>query len=1177
MSAKTTCLVTAFLAACAAHGEYLFETDFSVEDSPGEVAGVDVIRTTRYSHGHGQLRRGGGYAITLHNNVHELTTPALADFRLEADWAVEPFNVKADNGFRVLFRHDRDARSGHEIVFRRGGDGTLEFILDGDAILSKGETSPGVLSGGRLTLDVRGERGVVEAFGERAEFRLKAGFPARGRVAFDAICSSSMVFVLKRVSLASPDETRKKRVASWRMVLKKTQGFQSPLVYDVALDKHEDGTAEVSCRLTGGVRDRGPRIETHGQEWVCVRERLTAPYLRFDFPDGTSRTFRLYDGMRTLLDSHMADVPNWSDAHEKPDPWPAEGLRLWRGFQFDADYTVAAGYETAIANPWRFAGNGPYEQIRAKDGTLVYEGEALRSAHVSVQTTSAPFHGAKNGHYFMESDKVRFTVETYFRDRDWSEGEISLAPRFTSVYGEPLTNGAFFFRRTGAQALPGGIRRVTHELELTENPRCGVWHLEINCRAGAGEAEDRRTVFEVISDDPEGPCPPLASKLPFLVSMPNEVKFLEESSFDPDAEFGGCVPHYYAAAELYPAVGNSRRIWERLKPFRRKWFCWSWKRNTDDLDMYDDFNMGLMRHADVFGGFDNRTGYRYERGVMSYYKNDLLRALRDFVKERRPPLKRLTAERMDALVARDEPISYDDLRDVFETCWNEWLEYSGPRFAKNTQAFVEHVLAQNPKVAFGSYGPYGLYVSAYKTPYQFRYSGYSLERDPRVRANGSFWLFEEYHFSCDYPLSRTALFVAGYDLLCGFSRKIYPEIYYSAWGRCNDGAVFQAHPVERPPLATTHQRRIVYQYTYGTPHFKDGEFGFWRDYGFHARNPERDTMDEFIYAWGRMIRNEPSRPLKAPFLFLDCDALARHGEYFDDETNSLFHRGTSPRADICNTGEEALAYAYERCCAEGYASPVVTTFADLDRVTPEIAEFAVLPPIEKGTPPETLSAIRRLAERGVSLLAFEAVEGLEDLFGVKAASGGARKVGWLPGESFSHKMAKGRYAADGADVLLWGAERAGAAADVPAAMAKGRNVFFNVPPTSMRRCTLRENYHWGTDALSENVRGAMRTAFARLAPAPAVKSDIGGICAAYTVNGDVVAVIYDDSPIYNDRKTYPRPVKFAVSAPGIGGMSLDADAPWKIVENDGDRVVVRTETAKDTALFFKFGNKSKGK
>lgn len=1165
--------VGAILAACAARGEYRFETDFPVEDSLGEVAGVDVIRTTRYSHGHGQWRRGGGYAITLHNNVHELTTPPLGDFRMEADWRLEPFKEKADNGFRVIFRHDSASMSGHELVFRRGGDGTLEFILDGNVVFTRGGTPASVLAGGRLTMEVNGEKGKVEAFGEKVSFALKDGFPQKGRIAFDAICSASMVFVLKRVVVSSPESPKTTHVADWRFVLKRTQGFQSPLVYDVSLDRHKDGAAEVSCRLTGGVRDRGPRIETHGQEWVSVRERLTSPYLRFDFPGGTSRTLRLYDGMRTLLDSHMAGVPHWADAHEKPDPWPAEGRRMWRGFQFDADYTVAAGYETAIANPWRFAGNGPYEQICAKDGSFVYEGDALRSAHVSVQTRSAPYHGAKNGHYFRESDKVRFTVETFFRDRDWSEGEIALSPRFASVYGEPLEKGDFSFRKTRSELLAGGIRRVAHELELLHNPKCGVWHLEINCRAGAGAAEDRRTVFEVLSDDPEGPCPPLASKLPFLVSMPNEVKFLEEASFDPDVEFGGGVPHYYAAAEIYPAVGNARRIWERLKPFRRKWFCWSWKRNTNDLDMYDEFNTGIMRHAGVFGGLDNRTGYRYERGVMSYYKNDQLRALRDFVKERRPPLKTLTPQRLDELVARDEPISYEDLRDVFETCWEEWLAYSTPRFASNTQAFAEHVLRQNPKVAFGTYGPYGLYVSSYKTPYQFRYSGYALERDPRVRANGSFWLFEEYHFSCDYPLSRAALFVAGYDLLCGFSRKIYPEIYYSSWGRCNDGAVFQAHPVERPPLATTHQRRIVYQYTYGTPRFKDGKFGFWRDYGFHARNPERDTMDEFVYAWGRMIRNEPSRPLKAPFLFLDCDALARHGEYFDDETNSLFHRGTSPRADICNTGEEALAYAYERCCAEGYTTPVVATFADLDRVTPGMAEFAILPPIEKGTPPETLAAIRRLAERGVPLLAFEAVEGLEDLFGVKPALSGARKVGWLPGEAFSHKMAKGRYEADGAEVMLWGAERADAAPDVPVAMAKGRNVFFSVPPTAMRRATLRENYHWGTDALSVNVRRTMREAFARMAPAPAVRSNGGGICAAYTVNGDIVAILYDESPIYNDQIMYPKPVKFAVSAPGIGGMSIEADAPWRVVERSADHVVLRTETVKDTALFFKFNSK----
>ena len=79
MIAKTSHVVAAFIVALAVRGEYLFETDFPVEDAPGEVAGVDVIRTTRYSHGHEQWRRGGGYAITLHNNVHELTTTPLAE------------------------------------------------------------------------------------------------------------------------------------------------------------------------------------------------------------------------------------------------------------------------------------------------------------------------------------------------------------------------------------------------------------------------------------------------------------------------------------------------------------------------------------------------------------------------------------------------------------------------------------------------------------------------------------------------------------------------------------------------------------------------------------------------------------------------------------------------------------------------------------------------------------------------------------------------------------------------------------------------------------------------------------------------------------------------------------------------------------------------------------------
>jgi hypothetical protein len=59
-----------------------------------------------------------------------------------------------------------------------------------------------------------------------------------------------------------------------------------------------------------------------------------------------------------------------------------------------------------------------------------------------------------------------------------------------------------------------------------------------------------------------------------------------------------------------------------------------------------------------------------------------------------------------------------------------------------------------------------------------------------LRRNGSFWMFEDYHVSCDYPLLRASYWVAGYDMLYPKGRKIYPEIYTGGWTRCLDGAVF---------------------------------------------------------------------------------------------------------------------------------------------------------------------------------------------------------------------------------------------------------------------------------------------------------------------------------------------------------------------------------------------------
>ena len=135
---------------------------------------------------------------------------------------------------------------------------------------------------------------------------------------------------------------------------------------------------------------------------------------------------------------------------------------------------------------------------------------------------------------------------------------------------------------------------------------------------------------------------------------------------------------------------------------------------------------------------------------------------------------------------------------------------------------------------------------------------------------------------------------------------------------------------------------------------------------------------------------------------------------------------------------------------------------------------------------------------------------------------------------------------------------------------KGRTVFVNMPPTVAHRAMFRDNGQKGQDALSEAMSDGYRKAFAFLAPQPAVSTERGNICAAYTEKGDLIVTIEDDSPIYKDTTVYPVTFQFKVSAPGIGNREVEGDADFAVVSRTADSIVVRTTCQKDTALFFRF-------
>ena len=1180
------------MAAMDVFAGFSFSTDFSVQDDVGAAYGIEIERISHYSHDHGRVM-DGRYAILLSGNLHYISSPKLKDFTLESRWDLETMVTHEKQlGFDIHFRRDRGTGKGHVIrVLQTLDTKRFSISLDNREIAVR-ENNPPILTDQHLKLSVAGRIGKISVCGMVVEFELGDDAPAAGYVAFDGYGPVEQ-FYLRSVKLSSPDNISLEKVATYNFTLDNTQGFQLPVKYEVTLSKYSSGETLVQGALSGTQLDRPMegRVITGGKEWGSFVERLTSPFIRFTSAE-EERKIYFWNGMRGFSDPVMHAERLKRGQTTTPLPvWPCKFALTFHNFP--DDFTIGAGYESAITSPWRFVEENRREQILTKDGKFIYDGPQLAGGNVGIRVESpkdkalvakipkdipryeSALKFAQNQHFFYESEPVRFTVSLFFYDNQWDKSEIKFKPRFTNVYNRDFEGCGCKVTERSQELKAGNIRRVTYAVTPEKTPPCGVYKLRWNLCAGVQPDMPGEEIFEVLSDDPAGPCPPLASGLPTFVAMPNETKYLEQNAFDPWASFCG-VGHYYSVDNRYPAVGNALEIWRMMPIYHRKWWCWNWARNSDKVDMYTDYNRDLIRHSDYFGGFDNRRQTylpRYELGVASYYVADQLKLLRQYVAERKPALKLLTLERLDEYVKANRPISYNELKDVFDTCWRDFVEWVRPKIDAHTQEFTDYILSVNPKSGLATYGPYAFYVTRYKTAYTLTYSGYHIEKDPRVRENGGFWLFEEYHHSCDYPLFRASFFVATYDFHYGYGRRIFPEIYYSGWGRCLDGAVYMAHPLASTYLADTHQRKVAYQYVYGTPQFKQGSYKFWTDYGFHARNPEKSSMEQFVHAWGNIIENEPKKALRAPFVMLDFDALKRKGEFLEDKCN-MKTLGGYLLGDICNTAEESLAYIYEQAVVNGYTTPVVSDFASLDAITPEEAEFVVLPPIVEGTSGAVLEAIRRLHARGVNLIASEEVVGLEDLFGVEKDPGAPRKVGYLKNESFSHKLSEAKYRPTTAEVSLFGAAGAGEKLDIPIVMLNktktGRTAFINVPPSVIYRESFRLVYHWGEDSLSETLKIACRDALKFIAPKPAVKSDYGLVSAARTEKGDIVAVISDEPRIYKDRTQYPVPVRFRISQKGIGKAKIESDGEFNVVSRADDEIVIRTSMSRDTAIFFKF-------
>ncbi|MBO5761865.1 MAG: hypothetical protein J6S53_10035 [Lentisphaeria bacterium] len=1185
--------------------------DFQVRDELKHSYGIDIENHSNYTHGHAQIFEPGKYQVTLDGNKHFLNTPPLKDFSMEMDFTLYTHRIQFGYGFQYYFRYDRKLAKGHNLKFSLDQDHNLMILLDEKVIGKRVFIDFPPMENMKVKLAVNGNTLSTEVFGRTYTGIIEEkNYPEKGEVGFDLLFAPGGEAVITSIKLDSPDDPKKKLLGKkLEFILSQVQGMTEPARYEAALYDYGNGYVVLDCTLAGTVRNRPERIKNGGKGWCYEYERMTDPYIRIESNGKEFLNVYFFNGEYIIFDQDEKVAENRAIKFSEI---PRKMQVVCRNFP--KEYIVAAGYAHLCHKPWCFVENGPWEQIRDMNNNFLYEGPSLRKNLTGIKVFSPedkmlvsripkkiPMYAeavkhAKEQHYFYDDEKVDFTVGFYFRKKFYSVEELTFECEIQDPFERAVPGISTKVKKgklAAKNTVSGDFGCTAWNITLNKFLKSGVYHLKMKVTGGGMVLYDDWEVFEILPEDPDAVPPPVASGLPFMLSMNNEVYNLETDAFDPLSGWGG-AGHYYSMVMRYPIIGKKLKIWEILKVYHRKWFLMLTGRNTNDTTLSES-NKELIRHADYVDigakefGLSDGSPYLFRTQI---YFGVILEFLRDFLKEHKVKCKKLTIKDVEAIIRKNEeraklpenqgkPIYYwaeylphELFDDLVSSCWNEWIKYVLARVKKGQDAFIEKILAINPAIARGSYGPTAIYAQNYRSIYSARYALHGNAYDDKSNKNGSFYFLEDYHLSCDYPISKASFFIASYKLVGKGRKYIYPEIYYGGGVGCLDGAVYQAHPpFGIYEIEQSHQRTIAYTFAYATPFFKNGKFDYWRDHGFHCPTPRKDSFRHFLHAWGNMKRNEPLAQLPAPFMFFDMDLFDLHGSYNETEHNyNPCEKVIKPWTDVDNTAEEALAFTHICLTSKGWNTPVLSDIASIGKI-PENTPYIILPPIHKGTPEKFLKGIREAHRKGIGILAFEYVEGLEDLFGVKKRKKvvNVKKVGT---ELFKHKMANCRYESAGADVMLYGAENIGDKADIPLVFAHetkyGRTVLFNVPPTTVKREDYRAKLGAGQATISQEMKDAMENAACFLDKDPAVRSEHGMINSCLSVNGDVIVTICGCPTFYSETDTYPKAFRFKVRYPGIENAEIESDVPCGIAEKGKGYVVIRSVTDRDTGLFYRF-------
>ena len=228
----------------------------------------------------------------------------------------------------------------------------------------------------------------------------------------------------------------------------------------------------------------------------------------------------------------------------------------------------------------------------------------------------------------------------------------------------------------------------------------------------------------------------------------------------------------------------------------------------------------------------------------------------------------------------------------------------------------------------------------------------------------------------------------------------------------------------------------------------------------------------------------------------------------------------------------------------------------------------MIPPLTKING-DALNNIRRLHKQGVSLLAFEEVAGLEDLFGV-AATDPVRAhnikvnaklidnpLSQLAGltEYTAHRACVGKYKATTAEVLL--------DAEIPVLFVNqtkwGKTALYNIPPSAVRRQDQFNRVANGRANISRLINESTKLVL-RFLSDPAAETSEGKIIAFEDTRGKRHIIVEEDAHPFPARAI--RPI-VTLNIPNLKVKNIKSGSAFTIVSRNKNKVQLSLSLAPD--------------